>query len=455
MSRRAALLAPLLFLACAHASPLERAQEQRSFLWRATMPGQPGVVYLLGSVHFRASAKLDKSITDAITKSDRLVFEVDEEGADGAISGWIAANGMLTDGRTLEDLITPATLERLTAFLGDPKKPGSLPRDRLVAMRPWMVTMMIPAVQMARNGIEAERGLDKQVRRFGVAEPTKKRELKFLETIQQQLEMLKSLEELDADTLVSEALRGVESGEVLGLIDLYESGDVAGLTRLVALPPEASEAERTVHRRTITDRNHAMFARIRPYFEAPGTTFVTVGAAHMVDREGLVQLLADEGAEFDVVPREGPASDAVLAVMAPKAETYRSDTDGFEIDTPFKVLRMNEGGSPSHVMSLGGEGFLMISSAALPGNMVPPYEAKEHAARTVIHQVEVTDVEVRRVEIAGHEAAVATGTKDGKRVTVRALAVPGRVFTFMSMWREGDAEAPGKVDAVLSTFRAK
>ncbi len=452
MLRRAAL-ALLLVTACAHA-PTKSSDSKPSFLWRATMPGQPGTVYVLGSVHFRSSErKLDKSITDAVTKADHLVFEVDEKGSEGAAAAWIAANGMYTDGRSLADTVSPETVKRLEAILGDPNQPGSLPREQLLAMRPWLVTMMVPAVVMARNGIEAERGLDKAVRRFGTNQPAKERELHFLETIQEQLEMLLSLEQLDAETLVSETLRGVEQGEVLKLIDLYEAGDVAGLTALVALPPEASPEERAVMKRTITDRNHTMHAGIRPFFERDATTVVTVGAAHLVGDEGLVALLEADGAELEPIAPAGPASDEVLAVMEPKAETYRSDEDGFELDTPFNVLRMNEGGSPSHVMSLGSSSFLMISSAAIPEGMDPPYEAKAHAAQMVIQQVEVKDLNVAPQKIAGFDAAVATGTKDGKFVVVRALSAPGRVFTLMSMTKLGDAAILEKVDAILATFR--
>lgn len=452
MFRRAAF-ALFLFTACAHA-PAGSTSATPSFLWRATKPGQPGTVHLLGSVHFRAAdRKLDRSITDGVTKADHLVFEVDEKGSEGAAAAWIAANGMYEGEPNLEDALSPETMKRLEAVLGDPKQPGSLPRDRLVAMRPWLVTMLVPAVVMARNGIDSDTGIDKVVRRFGASEPTKKRELHFLETVQGQLEMLKSLEELDAETLVAETLRGSENGEVLKLIDLYEAGDVAGLAALVQLPPEASPKEVAIYRRTITDRNHVMHDGIRPFFERPGTTFVTVGAAHLVGEEGLVALLEADGAELEPIPRAGPAADEVLAVMEPKPETYRSEDDGFEIDTPYNVLRMNEGGSPSHVMSLGGASFLMISSAALPEGLDPPYEAKAHAAKMVIQQVDVADLNVEKQTIAGLEAAVASGTKEGKHVVVRAVAVPGRVYTMMTMTKLGDTRVLEKVDAILATFR--
>jgi uncharacterized protein len=151
---RVAILFLTLFVAGLSAQPAPR-----NFLWKVEGPGG-AVAYLLGSLHVLTAEyyPLSAVINKAFDESKTLVEEVDlDEAADPMQMMAALTKAMLTDGRTLDQLIAPA----LFAEVKKRAEQTGLPMVALSRMKPWLVavTLMSPTLQAA--GFKPEHGVDK------------------------------------------------------------------------------------------------------------------------------------------------------------------------------------------------------------------------------------------------------------------------------------------------------
>src|SRR5215211_4748983 len=152
--RLCAAILSLLFLS----TPL-LAQTPRNFLWK--VEGEGGAVaYLLGSLHVLTPEwyPLNATINRAFTDSKVLVEEIDiGEAADPALMMSALMKAMLSDGRTLDQVIAP----EVHAEVKRRAEKSGLPMMAIQRMKPWLVaiTLMAPTLQAA--GFKPELGVDR------------------------------------------------------------------------------------------------------------------------------------------------------------------------------------------------------------------------------------------------------------------------------------------------------
>src|SRR5208282_5803266 len=145
MRRLATLLTLILVVAACRAS----AAEHKLFAWRVA--GDPGTVYLLGSIHVGKPDlyPLAQPIEQAFAGSAELVEEIDMSGANLALlQQQILQRGLYTGGDKLENHLSPTTRAALAAYL---QRNGQAP-TALSAMRPWLADMQILTAQLQALG---------------------------------------------------------------------------------------------------------------------------------------------------------------------------------------------------------------------------------------------------------------------------------------------------------------
>lgn len=266
------------------------AQDARKhFLWKVEGPGA-SVAYLLGSLHvltpefYPLSADINKAFADSRT----LVEELDlDELNDPAQMMSALSKAMLTDGRTLDQIVAPSTF----AEVSKRAETAGVPMIALQRMKPWLVaiTLMGPTLQAA--GFKAELGVDKHF--FDRAkEAGLKRQA--LETLAYQLDRFDQLSpRLQEDMLVSSMKElDTQVGNVRELAQQWAAGDVKALEASLLVSFEGS---RELYDRLLVERNHNWVPHVETCLQQNAGCFIVVGAAHLVGPDGLPTLLAAKG----------------------------------------------------------------------------------------------------------------------------------------------------------------
>lgn len=401
--RRVSTLLLLLAVAigCGPSTPAAKAPAPPSsgsiFFWHATQKGKPGSVWLLGSIHVRGekAAPLDRAITDAATTCERGAFELDLDNVNQAeVTELVQREGML-HGKTLRDVLTPETYAEWSRVVDA----HHLPRAAHEKAQPWLASMLLQLGYMEEQGIRGDQGIDRMLFSFEKQEPTRKRTIRGLETALEQVRILQSSIGPIQDLMLRATARGIEKKEVEKMIGLYTAGDEAGTERL--LGDRTSAPELVPFMEAIFDkRNVTMAAKIRPMFDEPGCTVVTVGVGHMLGSTGIVHLLEGAGMTVERVAARGPAGPATMAftVMAPKL--FTSVEDGFEVHSTVTPVRK------------------VIDLPGAAGGQMAMYSFAEHPAMAVTIYVANLPGEVppaKRADVLVH--SVASGLTEVKLVT--------------------------------------
>ena len=261
----------------------------KHFLW-AVSDTHGGVVHLMGSLHVLTPEfyPLSPELERTFDTSKVLVEEVDlDEMNDPATVLSLVGKAMFTDGRTLEDAVSPATYAEVRRRADQ----AGVPLLVLERMKPWMaaVALTTPALQAA--GFDTELGLDKhffeRAKKAGI-------ERRGLETVRYQLERFDELSPALQESLLTSTMVDfdTETANVRVIAKAWASGDTATIERLMLSSVLDSKA---LYERLVVERNRNWIPPIETCLRQKSACFVVVGAAHLVGPDGLPALLAKKG----------------------------------------------------------------------------------------------------------------------------------------------------------------
>ena len=285
-SRAAAIVTVplLLFLGAAQAAASEGP------FWKVIGPN--GSAYLLGSIHFGVNNMypLSPAIDQAFESADRLVVEIDLSRVDPAtMAQWFTARGLYTDGSTLADHLSPdvwATLKQQAQQFG-------APLELIAVQRPWFAALTLANFALERKGFQQQLGVDvhfltRARGRMPVVE---------LEGFEYQLELLSGFSGADQEHFLAGTLNDLDAGSRLfeNIIAAWREGDAAALDAEINQAWRADAKSRRLYEQLIDRRNVEMTAKVTDLLESGGTSFVVVGAAHMVGEGGLARRLEAAG----------------------------------------------------------------------------------------------------------------------------------------------------------------
>ncbi|OFW46665.1 MAG: hypothetical protein A3J29_02230 [Acidobacteria bacterium RIFCSPLOWO2_12_FULL_67_14b] len=261
----------------------------KSFLWK--VEGQNGAVaYLLGSMHVLTPEfyPLSPTIEKAFTASKMLVEEVDlDEMSDPVQMMGALAKAMLTDGRTLDQLVAPATFAEVKRRA---EKAG-LPLLAMQRMKPWLaaITLMAPTLQAA--GFRAELGVD---RHFFDRAKTAGLKTQALETLAYQLDRFDQLAPKLQEDMLKATLEDLDTqvANVGALAKAWAAGDAKGIEVLLL---GAFHESPELYDRLLVERNRNWIATVESCLQQRSACFVVVGAAHLVGPHGVPTLLEKKG----------------------------------------------------------------------------------------------------------------------------------------------------------------
>ncbi|TWT45397.1 TraB family protein [Phycisphaerae bacterium RAS1] len=251
--------------------------------------------YLYGTIHLpddRVLA-LPKVVDKALDACDAFFAEIP---MDGDVILKSAQRMMLPEGKKLQDVIPKKVYDRAAAFA----KTKGFDIAAFSRMRVWAVAVQITLLDRLHD-MATKQALDMSLYLRCQAED---KQVGGLETLDEQFGIFESFSDAEQAEMLDKTLDFLEKSEKEGvkyidkLIDLYLSGDEAELMKFMnAYFDENDPLDKRMVDKLLTQRNKHMAERMAAKLkESPGKSFFfAVGAAHLPDKTGVIELLKQRG----------------------------------------------------------------------------------------------------------------------------------------------------------------
>lgn len=279
----------LPFLGWLLISPLQADQPQ-GLLYQMQKPGGE-VHYLFGTMHAtdpRVIGMLDQ-LSEPLAKSEQLVLEMVPD-----ITAMISSSAsmMLPAGQTLAQLLGDSLYARVLAAVAD----KGLTDPVLQRFKPWAV-----AVTVSLPTLDGE-FLDQRIYQLALKNG---QAVYGLETADEQLAVFDGLSQSLQIRMLRETMDQLPELPVMfeAMVNAYVARDLAKLQQLT-LEYELSSSDEALadwfEQELLLKRNIRMTQRLQPLLEK-GSSFVAVGALHLVGDTGLIQALKQTGYRVEPV----------------------------------------------------------------------------------------------------------------------------------------------------------
>jgi uncharacterized protein YbaP (TraB family) len=281
------LLTAVIALALAAAPSAQTGK--KTFMWKVEGP-KGGAAYLLGSMHVLTPEfyPLSPAIDKAFEASKVLIEEVDlDELSDPMQMMSALAKAMLTDGRTLEQLIAPDVFAEVKRRA---EKAG-LPMMAIQRMKPWLAALTLTAPTLQAAGFRAELGVDKH---FFDRAKTAGMKRQALETLSYQLDRFDQLSPKLQEAMLKATLDDLDTQvkNVNALARSWAAGDAKSIeVLLLGAFLESPE----LYERLLVERNRNWIPTVETCVLQNSACFIVVGAAHLVGPHGVPALLEKKG----------------------------------------------------------------------------------------------------------------------------------------------------------------
>jgi uncharacterized protein YbaP (TraB family) len=274
----------LCFFSCAS---FPASNQQGSSVWQISKGG--GSLFLGGSIHILRGKDfpLPKAFDRAFKQSAMLVLEADiEQMADENVVQYLLAQMLLPGDETLESILDADAYEILKTKCEE----YGLPMENIAKFKPSMVMTMLTVLEMQKSGF-AQQGVDAYY--LQKAKKAKK-PLGFLETVEEQIDLLVSMGDGYESDFVKYSLSDMDSTENMldSLVSEWKTGG-ASITESSIL--EMQEQWPAIYKALLLDRNAAWLPQINQYLDEGTTALVIVGLAHLRGPDGLLRQLENSG----------------------------------------------------------------------------------------------------------------------------------------------------------------
>jgi hypothetical protein len=260
--------------------------ENKNFLWK--VDSKTSTVFLLGSVHMADSSfyPLNDIIENSFAKSSVLAVEVDTYNANMSS---IISKIYYNDGTTLKDHLNP----KVYSILENKWKEYNIPIE-MDKLKPFFVLLIISTYTYKEENYSIDYGID--VHFLNRAKANKSKEIVELESIDYQLTLFDNFSDSVMNNILLASLEESEKeNEIIDtLFSAWKKGDAEAVNNIVYSIFESPETK-IFYERLLKYRNENMYKKIESFLETDKVYFVVIGAAHLVGKDGLVELLKKTG----------------------------------------------------------------------------------------------------------------------------------------------------------------
>ncbi|MCI0746228.1 MAG: TraB/GumN family protein [Verrucomicrobia subdivision 3 bacterium] len=288
-----AVLWVILALPLVCAAPALHAQqpakaEAKHCLWK--VEGKTNAVHLLGSIHFlkKEFYPLPKPIEDAYARSQVVVFEADlDELSSPESQVKMLQHAAYPPGETLKQNVSKETHDKLQSYLSE----AGVPAITVESLKPWMAAVLLLGLELQKLGFDPEQGVDQYF--FKKAKQDKK-QIVGLETVDLQISFFTGFTKEEQDAVLKETLQEI-SGFKAMLTDVVNAWKTGDTKKLDALVLDAIRDYPQLQKKLLVDRNKAWLGKIEKLLAEGKSVFVVVGAAHLIGKDSVVDLLEKKG----------------------------------------------------------------------------------------------------------------------------------------------------------------
>ncbi len=274
-------------------SDIEYADDNNSLLWEITGNGLTKPSYLFGTIHIIGADDffLSDVTKDLLSKADVFITEVEINN----LAGMNPMDMMIPGDSSLSDFMTDEQYKKVKSFYKEElNMDEAIFELTLSRMLPIMIQQQITVAAFGDQTKSYEMELIKLAKKNKI-------ENKGLESLGFQVGVFKSI---PLDEQVTMLLRSVDSldqslEELNEMISLYKKQDINGLAKLIN---ESESSKELLNNKDefLTDRNARWIPKIDSMVQDQ-SCFIAVGAAHLPEKEGVIELLKAKGYELKPV----------------------------------------------------------------------------------------------------------------------------------------------------------
>lgn len=277
------------------AALLSVTAEARTSLWQVSKGAQ--TLYLGGTIHVlsKSDLPLPASFQKAFDNTDVLVLETDIKelmNPDNSLRMLTALT--YADGRTLKDVVQPATYQAVVDYA----QAESVPVNVFERMTPAGVALTVLSIELAKAGIQQE-GVDKIFHNQAVLDG---RPVLGLESVDQHLSYVTGMGQGAEDDFILQTLEDARKTHesLRKIINAWRIGDQPALEAEVIdnMPQDYPQ----LYARLLVERNNNWMPQIIQMLDTPEQELVLVGAAHLVGLDGLLAQLLEKGYQIKQLP---------------------------------------------------------------------------------------------------------------------------------------------------------
>ena len=273
-------------------------------LWKVS--DADNALYLLGSFHMLRSGDypLSKDVDAAFDDAEALAFELSpEELLSPQLGAAMGQAALRTDGKPLNSELPKATIAKLDAWMaanGKELKKMGASAEVFQMFEPWFVGMTISIVEMGKQGLDPELGLDMHlIGRAGKAsKPTS-----GLEKGSEQIAVFDGMSKAEQLQMLEESLNDAvdAKAEIEKLHAAWRRGDQDALWNGMAADMRREYPQ--LYSRVNVARNDAWVPKLQRMLdgETESDTLVVVGALHLLGDDGVVEKLRAKGYKVERV----------------------------------------------------------------------------------------------------------------------------------------------------------
>lgn len=248
-------------------------------------------IFLGGTIHVLRNSDypLPVEFEQAYARAQILVLETDLQKSNSPeFSQRFAETFMYRNGKNLAQDLQPKLWQALQAYADK----SQFPLGQMNMFKAVFVSLSISLAEMQKRGYGLGKGVDMYF--FQKANQAQK-PVQELESTDDILQHMQALADLDANQVISAALRDVKKmDEALGVaLRYWRAGELEKLDKTLAT--DMRKETPAVYQRLLVDRNNAWLPKIEKLITTKETELILVGALHLSGKEGLLNQLKARG----------------------------------------------------------------------------------------------------------------------------------------------------------------
>ncbi|MGK0438239.1 MAG: hypothetical protein ACJATK_001189 [Paracoccaceae bacterium] len=248
-------------------------------------------LYLGGTIHVlsKNDYPLPQAFEIAYNRVDGIVLETDAAALVAPeVQGRILNVMSYQDHRALSNVLDRDTYSQLDQLL----KSKGIPIAVFDRFTPAGAIMALTQFELQKLGFIGDNGVDAH---FGARAMIDKKESLFLESFEQQLSFIQSMNQLEPNLLIKSGINDIEQLETVWaeLLSAWRNGDLDQLEKIGIVDMKRDFP--TLYQTILVKRNDQWFDEIKAMILSEDKEFILVGALHMAGSDGLITRLKAAG----------------------------------------------------------------------------------------------------------------------------------------------------------------